>query len=66
MQYQLWAWVDGKPTDAGTFDMNEQGTHFMKLKTVPRAEAFAVTLEKKGGSETPDMNAVYVMGKVTG
>ena len=64
MQYQLWAIVDGKPTDAGIFDM-DNGTHFMKLKTIPRAQAFAVTLEKKGGSETPDMNAMYVMGKVT-
>ena len=65
MQYQLWAIVDGKPVDAGIFDMDE-GTRFMKLKTIPQAQAFAVTLEKKGGSETPDMNAMYVMGKVTG
>jgi anti-sigma-K factor RskA len=65
MQYQLWAMVDGKATDAGTFDM-DNGTAFMKLKTIPRAQAFAITLEKKGGSETPDMNALYVMGKVTG
>ena len=64
MQYQLWAIVDGKPTDAGIFDM-DNGIHFMKLKIIPRAQAFAVTLEKKGGSETPDMNTMYVMGKVT-
>jgi anti-sigma-K factor RskA len=65
MQYQLWAIVDGKPMDAGIFDV-DNGTAFMKLKTIPRAQAFAVTLEKKGGSEKPDMNAMYVMGKVTG
>lgn len=65
MQYQLWAMVDGKPTDAGIFEM-DKGIAFMKLKTIPRAQAFAITLEKRGGSETPDMNALYVMGKVTG
>jgi anti-sigma-K factor RskA len=64
-QYQLWAIVDGKPVDAGTFDMGE-GISFVKLKTIPKAEAFAITLEKRGGSETPTMDAMYVMGKVTG
>ena len=64
-QYQLWAIVDGKPVDAGIFDMDE-GVSFVKLKTIPKAEAFAITLEKKGGSVTPDMDAMYVMGKVSG
>jgi anti-sigma-K factor RskA len=64
-QYQLWAIVDGKPVDAGIFD-TEEGVSFVKLKTIQKAEAFAVTLEKRGGSETPTMNAMYVMGKVTG
>ena len=63
-QYQLWAIVDGKPVDAGVFDMAE-GISFVKLKTIPKAEAFAITLEKKGGSAKPDMDAMYVMGKVT-
>jgi anti-sigma-K factor RskA len=43
-----------------------EGITLIKLKTIPKAEAFAITLEKKGGSSTPDMNAMYVMGKVTG
>ena len=64
-QYQLWAIVDGKPIDAGIFDM-EEGVSFVKLKTIPKAQAFAITLEKKGGSATPNMEAMYVMGKVTG
>jgi len=64
-QYQLWAIVDGKPVDAGIFDTTE-GLSFVKLKTIQKAEAFAITLEKKGGSTTPDMGAMYVMGKVTG
>jgi anti-sigma-K factor RskA len=64
-EYQLWAIVDGKPVDAGVFDL-EKGVSFLKLKTIPRAEAFAITLEKKGGSTAPTMEAMYVMGKVTG
>ena len=64
-QYQLWAIVDGKPVDAGIFDLVD-GISFFKLKTIPKAEAFAITLEKRGGSDTPTMEAMYVMGKVTG
>ncbi|HZZ74555.1 MAG TPA: anti-sigma factor [Puia sp.] len=64
-QYQLWAIVNGKPIDAGIIDMAE-GISFVKLKNIPKAEAFAITLEKKGGSSTPDLDAMYVMGKVTG
>jgi anti-sigma-K factor RskA len=63
-QYQLWAIVEGKPVDAGIFNMDE-GVSFVRLKTIPKAEAFAITLEKKGGSTVPNMDAMYVMGKVT-
>jgi anti-sigma-K factor RskA len=62
-QYQLWAIVDGKPVDAGIFDV-DGGPSFVKLKNIQHAEAFAITLEKKGGSESPTMDAMYVMGKV--
>jgi len=64
-QYQLWALVDGKPTDAGVFEMS-QGIPLMKMKNVPEAQAFAITLEKKGGSTVPSLDAMYVMGKVAG
>jgi anti-sigma-K factor RskA len=63
MQYQLWAMVDGKPVDAGMLDMDENNM-VVKMKNIPSATAFAVTLEKKGGSATPDMNAMYVKGTV--
>lgn len=63
-QYQLWAIVDGKPVDAGIFDLSE-GLSFVKLKQISKAEAFAITLEKKGGSATPNMEAMYVMGKIS-
>lgn len=64
-QYQLWALVDGKPVDAGVFDISKDNLSFVKMKNIPRAQAFAITLEKKGGSPTPDMTALYVLGKVS-
>jgi len=63
-QYQLWALVDGKPVDAGVFEIKE-GLAFVKMKNIPKAQAFAITLEKKGGSPTPDLHAMYVFGKVS-
>jgi hypothetical protein len=63
-QYQLWALVDGRPVDAGVFDLDSPS--LVKMKNIPLAQAFAVTLEKRGGSNKPTMEAMYVMGKVAG
>ncbi len=60
-QYQLWAIVDGKPVDAGLL---EDCNGLCKLKNIPVAQAFAITLEKKGGSATPTLTQMYVLGKV--
>lgn len=62
-QYQLWAIVDGKPVDAGMVDMNVQ-SGLIKMHNIPSAQAFAITLEKAGGSPTPTMEEMYVLGKV--
>ncbi|GAC1433079.1 MAG: hypothetical protein NVSMB7_08860 [Chitinophagaceae bacterium] len=62
-QYQLWAIVNGKPVDAGL--VNEASQSLQKMKAFSKADAFAITLEKKGGSPTPTMDAMYVMGKVS-
>lgn len=61
-QYQLWAIVDGKPVDAGM--VGDCGDVLCKMKNIPRAEAFAITLEKAGGSPVPTMEQLYVMGKI--
>lgn len=65
-QYQLWAIVDGKPVDAGMLDMDEKGPDNMlhKMANIPQAQAFAITLEKKGGVKSPTMEAMYVFKKV--
>jgi anti-sigma-K factor RskA len=62
-QYQLWAIAGGKPVDAGVLDpASKEGMH--RMKTIPEAEAFAVTLEPMGGSVNPTMDEMYVFGKL--
>jgi hypothetical protein len=64
-QYQLWALVNGKPVDAGIFEINQDSINLVKMKNIPQAQAFAITLENRGGSPTPTMSAMYVLGKVS-
>ncbi|HVZ26112.1 MAG TPA: anti-sigma factor [Sediminibacterium sp.] len=61
-QYQLWAIVDGKPVDAGVMG---ECAGLCRMKNIPRASAFAITLEKEGGSPTPTMSQLLVFGKVS-
>lgn len=61
MQYQLWAIVDGKPVDAG---MIGTCAGLCKMKNIPAASMFAVTLEKEGGVPSPTMVQMFVAGKV--
>ncbi|QJD78910.1 anti-sigma factor [Spirosoma rhododendri] len=61
-QYQLWSLVNGKPIDAGVFDGNLDGTALQKLnRAIAEADAFAVTVEKRGGSPTPSMETLLAM-----
>ena len=65
MQYQLWAIIDGKPVDAGMISTEKGIYHIQKMKSFGRAEAFAITLEKAGGSPTPTMDQMYVIAKIS-
>jgi anti-sigma-K factor RskA len=62
-QFQLWAIVDGKPVDMGVFDENFTG--LLKMKNVAGAQAFAVTIEPRGGKETPSLETMQVMGTLS-
>ncbi len=65
-QYQLWALVDGKPVDLGVFNSKTDSTLILvKMKEIPKAQAFAVTLEKQGGSLNPTMDQMVAMGGVS-
>ena len=63
-QYQLWAMVDGKPVDLGVFDSTDDHSGMIKMKNVKGAQAFAVTLEPKGGSVNPTMDQMMAMGTI--
>lgn len=60
-QYQFWAIVDGQPVDGGLLDNVKQ--YAQKMATFPKADAFAITLENEGGSPTPTLDQMFVMGK---
>jgi anti-sigma-K factor RskA len=61
-QYQLWAIVAGKPVDLGVFDAKPDTAEIMKvMKSVSAPQAFAVTLEPRGGSVNPTMANLTVI-----
>lgn len=62
MQYQLWAIEDGKPVNAGMYTEDKDSR--TALASIPNAQAFAITLEKEGGSNVPTMENMFVMGKI--
>ena len=61
-QYQLWAIFDGKPVDLGVFNLKKEKL-LIQAKNAQGAEAFAITLEEKGGSPTPKGDMI-VLGKL--
>lgn len=63
-QYQLWAIVDGKPVDAGMYD-TATGLTIHRMKTIAKAEMFAITIENAGGSPAPTMDQMVVAGKTS-
>lgn len=64
-QYQLWSLVGGKPIDAGVFESSDVTKTIQALnRSIERADAFAVTVEKRGGSSTPTLSTLLAMGPV--
>ncbi len=53
-QYQLWALINGKPKDLGVFDVSDE-KFIIKMNGTQKADAFAITIEQKGGSPTPNL-----------
>jgi anti-sigma-K factor RskA len=64
-QYQMWMIQDGKPVSMGVIDNNiiAAGTITKMPMTVKNSQAFAISLEKAGGNETP--TEVQVLGKTS-
>lgn len=61
MQYQFWGIVEDKPVDAGMIPLEGDLSGIHPMTTVPNANAYAISLEPKGGSEQPT-GKIYVMG----
>ncbi len=65
MQLQLWAIADGKPVSLGVFDVAELEQMTDPFEVMPEnISAFAITIEKRGGSQVPTMDKMVVMGTV--
>lgn len=58
-QYQLWALLNGKPIDLGVVEARQERLLY-RMKNVQDAQAFAITLEPKGGSVSPTMPPVVM------
>lgn len=61
-QYQLWTLVGGSPIDQGVIPLEGEGLTVMK--SADAADAFAITLEPVGGSESPTLEQLIVLGEV--
>lgn len=63
MQYQLWTIADGAPVSQGVIPLeDEEGLE--KMQPASQAQAFAISLEPLGGSETP--TEVLMVGAIEG
>ena len=67
-QYQLWAIdiVNGQlsPVDAGMVQSTEQSANLFRMKKSDKAQKFAITLENEGGSPTPTLAELQVIGDI--
>jgi anti-sigma-K factor RskA len=63
-QYQLWALIDGKPNDLGVFNATQDKV-ILKMKNTKKAQAFAITIERQGGSPSPTLQKMQSLGKTT-
>ena len=63
-QYQLWALIGGKPVDMGMVEKGIENRYVQEMKAINQADAFAITIEPKGGKSTPTLEKLIVLGEV--
>lgn len=61
--YQLWAIGDDGPIGIGLVNSGEKLT-LQQMQAVAQAGAFAITIEPKGGSKSPTLEKLVVLGEV--
>lgn len=67
--YQVWSlkMEPLTPTSMGLITAdNQTGAEIYKFINFPEAEGFGITLEPEGGSETPTLSQLYILGTITG
>jgi anti-sigma-K factor RskA len=69
-QYQLWALITGQdgqlqPTSLGLFDVGNDGKIILKMENAQKADAFAITMEKRGNTGGPTLEDLQTMGKTS-
>ena len=61
-QYQLWALIDNKQKNLGVFDAKDKNV-MIQMDSTKHAQAFAITIEKKGGNAKPTLDSLTSVGK---
>jgi anti-sigma-K factor RskA len=62
-QFQLWALIDGKPKNLGLFDAQGGDKVMLKMNNTQKADAFAITIEKRGNTGGPNLDELQTIGK---
>ncbi|MEM7085743.1 MAG: anti-sigma factor [Bacteroidota bacterium] len=65
--YQVWSLIMDPltPRSIGLLEAFESAdTAFFKVENIPSPEAFGITLEPEGGSESPNLTQLYTLGMV--
>ena len=62
-QFQLWALLNNQPIDLGIFDAKNEG-QLIQMKNVNTVKSFYITVEPRGGSDRPNMQATYAIGQL--
>lgn len=63
--YQLWRLVDGKPIDMGVIERKFMGSEeMMYIENVEQVDAFAITIEPKGGQVAPTLEKLQVLAEI--
>jgi len=64
--YQLWALINGVPQDMGVFEIDQLSTTtaLLEMSSTKNADAFAITREPKGGSISPTLENLHVIGMI--
>ncbi len=63
-EYQVWAIKDGKPVNAGIFDVTDDSIKLREVKNISSAQAFAIILEPKGVTTGPTSSNTLVKGNI--